>query len=527
MKFDLTRDSFAPLKHFSRVLSQQGRVQLDSDWNEQIDILTTALRALAADIIGPHGSPDEGFTIKDLDASSPVTGDVRILPGHYYVDGILCELEDPQVAVTGFNPANGKKITVAAWTVAGAPFQTGQYVALMDSSAPQKTVVATITDVDYAGLGLILDTDVGGLAANQPVTLHRLTTYLTQPDMPSAPALPTGFSQFYLDVWERLVTWVEDDSIREVALNGPDTTARARIVWQVKATKGQRSGCLAAQDLERLFQPANRGLLRARARPNPANINPCTVSPDSSYTGPENQCYRVEVHVGSNDPDQRPPSFKWSRENGSVVFPVVTLKTGGGLTTVVVQDLGRDDRFGLTEGDIVEVHDDVLALAGLSGPLLTVQAIDTSSLTVTLAGDVTDKTGSDPTLHPLLRRWDQKNQADEPLGADNAVAIALSGDPWLTLEDGVEVQFVSGGSPTYRTGDYWLIPARVTTGDVIWPTETVTDAHNIATTNPVAMPPDGITHHYAPLAVASLDGKAAPAIKPLCRRSFKPLTATT
>jgi hypothetical protein len=142
-------------------------------------------------------------------------------------------------------------------------------------------------------------------------------------------------------------------------------------------------------------------------------------------------------------------------------------------------------------------------------------------------GDVVDKTGSDPTLHPLLRRWDQKAQPDEPLGKDNAVAIPLSGDPWLALEDGVEVQFTSAGSPTYQTGDYWLIPARVATGDVIWPTETVKDAQNGATTNPVAMPPNGITHHYAPLATATLTGKAAPKINTTCRRPFSTLTATT
>ena len=44
MKADLTRDTFHPLKHFARVLTQQGRVQLDADMNEQAAIL---LRLLA------------------------------------------------------------------------------------------------------------------------------------------------------------------------------------------------------------------------------------------------------------------------------------------------------------------------------------------------------------------------------------------------------------------------------------------------------------------------------------------------
>jgi hypothetical protein len=36
-------------------------------------------------------------------------------------------------------------------------------------------------------------------------------------------------------VWERHVTWIEDDSIREPALGGPDTCTRAKVTWQVKA----------------------------------------------------------------------------------------------------------------------------------------------------------------------------------------------------------------------------------------------------------------------------------------------------
>jgi hypothetical protein len=58
MKADFSRDTFNPLKHFSRVLMQQGRVQLDADWNEQTPaILLHYLRSLGADLIGPHGGP--------------------------------------------------------------------------------------------------------------------------------------------------------------------------------------------------------------------------------------------------------------------------------------------------------------------------------------------------------------------------------------------------------------------------------------------------------------------------------------
>ena len=38
MKGDFTRLTFQPEKHYSSVRLQQGRVQLDADWNEQADI---------------------------------------------------------------------------------------------------------------------------------------------------------------------------------------------------------------------------------------------------------------------------------------------------------------------------------------------------------------------------------------------------------------------------------------------------------------------------------------------------------
>ena len=37
----------------------------------------------------------------------------------------------------------------------------------------------------------------------------------------------------FLDVWQRDVTAIDDPHIREVALDGPDTTTRVKNVWQV------------------------------------------------------------------------------------------------------------------------------------------------------------------------------------------------------------------------------------------------------------------------------------------------------
>ena len=43
----------------------------------------------------------------------------------------------------------------------------------------------------------------------------------------------------YLDVWERHITALEDDDIREKALGGPDTATRTKVVWQVKIDDGK------------------------------------------------------------------------------------------------------------------------------------------------------------------------------------------------------------------------------------------------------------------------------------------------
>lgn len=62
---DFSRLTFDPAKHYSSVLMQQGRVQLDADWNEQVDIVAHRLRTQAMDMIGATGAPagSSGFEI--------------------------------------------------------------------------------------------------------------------------------------------------------------------------------------------------------------------------------------------------------------------------------------------------------------------------------------------------------------------------------------------------------------------------------------------------------------------------------
>src|SRR5215831_14048369 len=97
MKADLTRSTFRKEKHYTGVRMQQGRVQLDADWNEQVDIDSHLDETTRTDVIGRCGVPvhDAGFAVSVLSDS----GDVAVSPGRAYVDGILCENEASPFAV--------------------------------------------------------------------------------------------------------------------------------------------------------------------------------------------------------------------------------------------------------------------------------------------------------------------------------------------------------------------------------------------------------------------------------------------
>ncbi|MFF7725872.1 DUF6519 domain-containing protein [Streptomyces sp. NPDC008001] len=118
--------------------------------------------------------------------------------------------------------------------------------------------------------------------------------------------------------------------------------------------------------------------------------------------------------------------------------------------------------------------------------------IDHTARYVFLDADPDQDAGTDPALHPVLRRWDHR----PPESADGEGAIVVQEDTWLSLEDGVAVRF-SREDPqkpcVYRSGDYWLIPARAVTSDVEWPTD--------PQGKPVPKEPHGVHYHYAPLAV--------------------------
>src|SRR5215217_2549628 len=88
MAGDYTRFTFDSLRDYAGVLMQQGRVQLDADFNELVELLDRRLRAETVDIIGRCTVPKETPNAFKIELPGGV---MTIGRGRMYVDGILAE----------------------------------------------------------------------------------------------------------------------------------------------------------------------------------------------------------------------------------------------------------------------------------------------------------------------------------------------------------------------------------------------------------------------------------------------------
>jgi hypothetical protein len=277
------------------------------------------------------------------------------------------------------------------------------------------------------------------------------------------------------------------------------------VVWQVKTELVESVGDLASKkdesdiwkNLVEGWQPVNHGMLKVRLEPEEMSTDPCTIPPRSAYRGQENQLYRVEIHT---EGEAGTASFKWARDNGSVV--AAWLDTDG-------NDLLVDSSRRFEGAQWVELLDDTRDLRSEPGTLVKLTKVEAGIITI----DPTTASGSinraDFPRHSRVRRWDQQATEETTL-LKGAVAVAESASDWIDLENGIQVQFQPGAT-WYRTGDYWLIPAR-TTGAIEWPNELDADGQvNLVDGNPIPIGqlPHGIEHHYAPLAIVQDGGDPA------------------
>jgi hypothetical protein len=202
MSGDYTRFTFDPRNRYSGVLMQQGRVQLDSDWNEEIDILKRRIRTTTLDILGPVGVPyvvsPDAFKIGWLPGPPP---NLSIGPGRFYVEGIQIEAfaEDnatyntqpffpPQLA--GFPPpqlptAGDAVVYLDVWerevTYIEDPDLLDVALGGADTTTRRQTVWQVRVDA--------VDNAACGMAVGEPPSAGQLTSRAIAPPDPDDPCI--------------------------------------------------------------------------------------------------------------------------------------------------------------------------------------------------------------------------------------------------------------------------------------------------------------------------------------------------
>lgn len=492
MKGDFSRIRFNPNKQYTAVLEQQGRVSLDADANEQCSIDNYLRQTETVDVIGEFGGPadDEGFGI------SVAGNEILIGAGRYYVEGLMCENTRDQLPYGG------------------------------------QTYLLNPSPADSA---LLSQLKQGG-----------------------------GTIQVFLQVWQRLVTPLDDPCLREPALGQADTTVRVQTVWRVvanlaaAATKGANTAAtsnrnLSSVDKAAVFEAARKSAKvsakgnvtrvtnPARKAPSGATTSPapapsvdccapmydqpfvlstgamaamtsggsgdcsCQPIPASGYQGLENQLYRIEIHQGG---EAAKTTFKWSRENGSLVSAITSMSG----PTLWVSTLGPDANLGFQPNDWVEISDDTNLFGqapNQPGSLYQILSVDPAGPSITLKSPALPV---DPARNARVRRWEQSGAAAGAKG----VSLPIAG--WYTLENGIQVKFNPG---TYQSGDYWTIPARAASGQIDWPP--------CGSDGNLFQPPTSVLVFNAPLACIRWDTTQKPAAFAVkdCRRVFSPLTDLT
>ncbi|HEF4760905.1 TPA: right-handed parallel beta-helix repeat-containing protein [Pseudomonas putida] len=447
MSFDLSRIRFDARSDFLGVVMQQGRVQLDADWNEWVAQLGRRLQAGSLDTFGANVVPritPQGFQIQ------ATGGKLGIGPGRIYVDGLLAENHGAQPN---------------AWE-------------------PRLAELTGTTAVDYAA---------------QPY----------YPNPPSLPA--GGPHLVYVDVWQRDISSLNVPDLVEKAVGVDttgrlQTVWQVKLLANVGASScatpdAEVPGWLAAT------APSGARLSTDTGVPD-FETNPCQVPPAAGYRGLENQLYRVEVHTAGA---LGTATFKWSRDNATVASRVTQINPARDRITVErighddVLRFHDGDWVELID-DWLELHN----LPGELRRIRTAAGVDETARTlqfdVALPAGLfpTDaQQATQPTRNTRVRRWDQSGQVRRedgtPMQDLNAplstgeISIPPAGTR-VFLENGILVDFsLDPAAGQFNSGDYWVFAARTVDASV----EKLDKA-----------PALGIHHHYARLAVVDFPGNS-------------------
>jgi hypothetical protein len=465
---DTSRHLFRPEHHYTGVRMQQSRPLLDSDINESELLDDEGQRAIAVEVIGPHGSADEGFAVGPT--VDRINYDFAIHAGSYWLGGLRFQIDD------------------------------------LPLDKPQRLK----KQLNW------LQQDRGALISPLPE--------------PTGPAARQDL--VYLFGWEQSVSAVEDPELLELGLGGPDTTSRIRHMHRVLAragTPGPADCAVAFQALlasyignTHSFDHDNHEI-RSAARltvvlNDLGDGDLCKPALQSGYTGAEVQAIRIQCLKINR--------FLWSFDAAAPLYRI-DVPTGKGTLTITFLTPPRDTAHYPTVGQVIEILPWGAALANgekvadhLIAPnvgggvyVRVVKSYDPASRQVQVTEYEATKLDNmivwlnlraEPNKYFYARVWNPGDSGDGEVGVPfyPNQNIPLSGT-------GLVVRFSSYAI----VGDHWLVAARPSDPNHVVPWDLLSGAA-----------PHGPRRFLCPLAMIAWTANAFSATVHSCRRTFRPLT---
>ena len=441
MAGDRARLSYDRTRKWRGPVAQQGRVTVEADVNEAATIAAERDRLTTLDVVGPVGTPDQGYSVtaNPSDAVAPaIPGDLQIGAGTIYLGGERLDLD---AAVT------------------------------------------------YSA---------------QPDWLDYSTDPLWEPPAVPSAASPS-YELVYLHAAEQEVSAVEDPALADVALGGPDTMQRLRVLQhfvRTPATSGtcggawqEFTGSLGAKGLQ--FDAQSRMIksttsLQVSFTNVMSTPGPCQPVATGGYLGAENQLIRVMV----TDVKAGVPTIVWGFDNASFIYRIsaATYDSNSGKTTLTLASSPVDSYHYPASGQAVELLRDAVALTStdyIASPRGFVSNLtanyDPLQMQLVIAGEPPAGYMSAATPQLYLRVW----QSAVPAPAGEAIALGDTGLA-VTLESSNDV---------FHCGDFWLFAVRPINPSIVYPARYLAGPQ----------PPEGPRTWACPLAVLTWENGSATA----------------
>lgn len=319
----------------------------------------------------------------------------------------------------------------------------------------------------------------------------------------------------YLYLREQEVSAVEDSVLREVALGGPDTAQRLRLVQHIVRLGTEATDCAtalaaaektwAAEGLnfdDRTMRLLPAGTLQASFQDPGTTPDPCEPQAHGGYLGADNQLIRIQIS-GSN-------KLTWGFDDASFLYRVTVVDN----QTLQLQARPVDDFHKPRANQTVEV---LRSAAQLSATDTTDYVATATGIVATLAAPYVPDTQRITLPAPLPPEYlDPKQTPVVFLRVWEEEKAFTPGTPVVLGQTGLQVTLQATGAEPFHIGDYWLIAVRPSTPTEIYP-------HRYLE---APQPPDGPRLWVCPLAVIEWNNGILNVLED-CRNPFDNLVDLT